>query len=640
VAAADVLDKPSVRPFPEASRPFLRDNALEVDRVRVRLSIRQVVDITRTRLHEHPRLQGLSIFEFAQASNFEVTPGEAEAIEDLIAGLAEPRIFKIAPGENAQFWDDCLNGGYVCVGWDKVGDLRSYADQDEFRQAFQREYSARYNNWKPQISRKGSEVWTLRQLNPGDRVVANRGTAEVLAVGTVVSPAYQWRAERPQYRHTVRVDWDTSVAKRIPEQRSWATTTVAPVSKELFEIIMGQTAPTAPSDPFAVLLASLRKAGLHFSVEIVSNYLLALQTKRFVILTGISGTGKTRLAMAVAGHLSGPDHRVVAAVRPDWTDNRGLLGYLSPITDRYVDTPVLRLLLRAEAEIRAAEQEGRLPQPYFVILDEMNLARVEHYFSDFLSSLESEEPLELHSADQERLGIPRRLKVPSNVFFTGTVNIDETTYMFSPKVLDRAFTIELSTVDLVSHGRTDVENAVSSPLYLTALPSDEFSFGARPGTEDWTAFGEVDGGRLRDVVVDLNKSLAQYNRPYGYRVANEIARFVVLASEQASGDNNASEAALDLAILEKILPKFHGTQRELQHPLRSLLTFAVDGEVTPGTQLERALEDEWEPTSGGGHIQRKAAGNHRLTPRFPRMATKVWRMLVRLRDQGFTSFIE
>ena len=307
------------------------------------------------------------------------------------------------------------------------------------------------------------------------------------------------------------------------------------------------------------LIQSLRDDGLLFSRELVANYILALQTKRFAILTGISGTGKTRIAKALAQHFelkrpvaripddavirevkpahvkfasfvlpvaisnelnietkpnpgTGPtlgvrypggharlrtflaagknpilhfkgDSRkwlqstfevgdqfwlrvqpsetdgpgeleiglpdtdvveqhihnyVVVPVRPDWVDNRGLLGYLNPLTNEYSTTPFLSLLLRARAEEERAAGAGEKPHPFFVILDEMNLARVEHYFSDFLSALESGEDIPLHENEAIESGesesgpqVPRQLKVPGNVLFTGTVNVDETTYMFS-----------------------------------------------------------------------------------------------------------------------------------------------------------------------------------------------------------------
>lgn len=149
------------------------------------------------------------------------------------------------------------------------------------------------------------------------------------------------------------------------------------------------------------------------------------------------------------------DNHTVIPVRPDWVDNRGLLGYLNPLTNEYSTTPFLNLLLRARDEENRAAEAGEKPHPFFVILDEMNLARVEHYFSDFLSALESGEDIPLHEDQAVENGesgsgprVPRKLKVPGNVLFTGTVNVDETTYMFSPKVLDRAFTIEFDRVDL------------------------------------------------------------------------------------------------------------------------------------------------------------------------------------------------
>ena len=118
--------------------------------------------------------------------------------------------------------------------------------------------------------------------------------------------------------------------------------------------------------------------------ERLANYLLALQTKRFVLLCGISGTGKTRLACEVARQFNRAGGRTeVVAVRPDWTDNRGLLGYPNPILGSYVTTPTLRLLLDAAAEVQAAERDGGPPRPFFLILDEMNLARVEHELGRF-----------------------------------------------------------------------------------------------------------------------------------------------------------------------------------------------------------------------------------------------------------------
>jgi 5-methylcytosine-specific restriction enzyme MrcB-like protein len=520
-------------------------------------------------------------------------------------------------------------------------------------------------------------------------------------------------------------------------------------------------------DPLGELRDSLERQGLHFSVELIANYLLALRAKRFVILCGLSGTGKTKLAITIAQHfearvespeiieipegavvveaqpymfehnqitvpkallaqmrlaparegtkggghlnvsypqgrevlsfwrdpdlsnnslfLKGPfrewfkatvksgdsllfraisedpdkpddleisipkteerskllANRCVVAVRPNWTDSREMLGYFNPLTKRYVVQPVLKLLLRARDEMEAASREDRLPYPFFVILDEMNLAHVEQYFSDFLSCLESGEALNLHEqpeiesgANEGEIAVPTTLQIPQNVFFTGTVNVDETTYMFSPKVLDRAFTIELHNVDLEKFGHPK-EHFDSAPgvLRLTTLPT----LGAHrnPDITDWVAFEKLIDGEPRNLIVSLNDLLSTYVLHFGYRVANEIACFVSLAARHTDGSASNVRASLDLAILEKVLPKFHGTQEELDDPLRALFTFACSGSPVATSLSWEDIQDGWrfqkdrlEPTKSG-------LGELRL----PRTAAKIWLMLRRLHQQGFTAFI-
>ncbi len=352
-------------------------------------------------------------------------------------------------------------------------------------------------------------------------------------------------------------------------------------------------------------------------------------------------------------------------MRPDWTDNRGLLGYHNPLTGDYAATPFLRLLLRAHEEEQAARAEDRPPRPFFVVLDEMNLARVEHYFSDFLSAMESGESLELH--DDERIArgetdeatpVPRRLPIPANIFFTGTVNVDETTYLFSPKVLDRAFTLEFNRVDLRTFGTeadfppgangaeqtgglSSADTAPATSFDLVNFPGILRSTG-RPEMTDWDNFGALHDGQLRAQVIDLHELLAAEGRHFGYRVANEIARFVTLAARQAGDDPATLQTALDLAILQKVLPKFHGTQQELGDLLTALFDFAVAGRrralPEPSDQLPlawRLERDRLVPAAVGATVTDAASA-----PALPRTAAKLWGMLKRLRQQGFASFIE
>lgn len=148
------------------------------------------------------------------------------------------RLVKIAPGEKARYWDDCRGGNYVCVGWDEVGNLRNFDSKDDFKTAFKRRCS-----YSP--SWKANELWTLMELRPGDRVIANNGLSKVVGVGTVKKPGYVWMPakKRESFRHTISVQWDktnwgNADYKEIPRQ-PW-NNTVAQVSRKLFESVSGQ----------------------------------------------------------------------------------------------------------------------------------------------------------------------------------------------------------------------------------------------------------------------------------------------------------------------------------------------------------------------------------------------------------------
>jgi len=315
-------------------------------------------------------------------------------------------------------------------------------------------------------------------------------------------------------------------------------------------------------------------------------------------------------------------------VRPDWMDNRGLLGFYNLLTDKYEATPLLKLLLRAASDP---------DRPYFVILDEMNLAKVEYYFSDFLSVMESrlvkdgkteQEAIQLHDREEiiefadssgREYAIPAALRIPENVYFTGTVNVDETTYMFSPKVLDRANTIEFNEVDLESYG-------------MGQFPETGLQFSLEPGVSLDGHFGKVtqatraDYERLSDETKEyLEKAhsiLSAEHLHFGYRVANEIGLYIQNAVELAGSESE--QDALDFQLLQKVMPKFHGSRQKLEKPLLKLLAFCFDD---PGDDLEYSKAvAEYEGRLKDGV--------------FPRTAEKVLRMLKSLGQQGFVSFIE
>ncbi len=369
--------------------------------------------------------------------------------------------------------------------------------------------------------------------------------------------------------------------------------------------------------------------GFFFSREILTRYYLALKTKPFVLLTGISGTGKTKIAQIFAQYICQNEEPEAAAqqiafvsVRPDWVDNKGILGYYNILDEKYHSTKILDLLLRAK---------GNPDKPYFVILDEMNLAKVEHYFSDFLSIMESRtndnpagEAIPLHPCDSANtingMEVPGEIHIPTNVFFTGTVNVDESTYMFSPKVLDRANVIEFNEVNLkeYSGSPTRTENFfLKNPEVVDAFYDRSNSAFCRK--DDYLHYFKQHESN-NEYLQDLAEILQEYNLHFGYRVVNEFGKFINLA--QAELDEFNIEDAVDIQIVQKILTKFHGTRAKLEKPLLNLFSFCYQ-ETLPAS--EELL---------------KKARSYDSAARFPRAAKKIAQMLNQLSIQGYASFIE
>ncbi len=242
-------------------------------------------------LQAEPALYGLTTQELGQFVYHWADPRTA------------PRVVKIAPGERAAHWPECLDKSFICMGWDEVGDLTQYASKEAFRDAFREHYP--YNGNEGQVSRKANELWTLMELEPGDRVIANRGISEVLAIGTVNDAGYGWRPDRPEYRHTLGVEWDTTAARSIDPVKAWRTTTVSKVSGTLFKAITGSqaTPPAVAVDP------------LYREIE------NALARRGQVILYGPPGTGKTYAARRAAVWLlsGGTGERDAASLLGDET---------------------------------------------------------------------------------------------------------------------------------------------------------------------------------------------------------------------------------------------------------------------------------------------------------------------------------
>ncbi len=233
-----------------------------------------------------------------------------EAVESTL-GESLPRpaaptvhYWKIAPGEDADQWKTWREGGFIAIGWNKLGDLTNVT-HDEFKKLAEEKEAS-------------SQVWKFRSIEVGDRVVANDGFFRVLGIGTVTGP-YRYVPNTP-HAHQLPVRWDDT-RERMVEMRGWRGTLIR-LNQETFKQIEAATVAEAGAGAtggkaivssesetevgpeggldFDGILAQLASLQLSFSAELVASYLLALQTKRFVLLSGISGTGKTRLAQEIA----------------------------------------------------------------------------------------------------------------------------------------------------------------------------------------------------------------------------------------------------------------------------------------------------------------------------------------------------
>jgi len=383
------------------------------------------------------------------------------------------------------------------------------------------------------------------------------------------------------------------------------------------------------------------------------NLAVALCTKPFVILTGQSGTGKTKAAIEIACSFDYgsnlPDRLKRSRTRPatclafvpveaDWTDQRGLLGYRNPFgplrhtetgetTLTYEVTEAMKLMLRAMHPDYRRE-------PHFLVLDEMNLAHVERYFSSFLALMEADRsvqatvrfelippgnlqlvadvlreegtcPMEVEAAEKllaQRRGLP----FPPNLVIIGTVNVDETTYMFSPKVLDRAFVIELGTMNPQAYiqgtasGEETIAHADLSKLLVKNIERRAHrSWEHKKPAElvrDSARGAGIPEAEITDLIETVQltlsgtfKLLDPVGFGFGFRIINEVFQYLAvwlqaqaLSTEEDTLRQENWYKALDSAITMKVLPKIHGSRRQLGDSMKALGAF-FKGRGAPDT---------------------------------------------------------
>lgn len=358
----------------------------------------------------------------------------------------------------------------------------------------------------------------------------------------------------------------------------------------------------------------IKLSGLIFSQTILTRFIASLLTKPFVILTGLSGSGKTKLAQAFVQWICKSESQYkIIPVGADWTNREPLLGYPNALKpEEYVkpDSGVLDLIIQANEEPEL---------PFFLILDEMNLSHVERYFADFLSVMESKEEIPLFAEGTVENGVPSKLKIPDNLFMIGTVNIDETTNMFSPKVLDRANTIEFRvTQDEMKNFLGNMREIKMYELFGKGSTMSK-SFLDMALNKSFTT---TDSDAINSTLVKFFGELKRTGAEFGYRSASEILRLI---HQINSLDNTVStNGKIDIAIMQKLLPKLHGSRRKLSPVLETLGGFCL-------SEKSNIIKEVFEKENFD-YTQDKVI--------YPLSLEKIARMYRGAIDNGYASFAE
>ena len=276
------------------------------------------------------------------------------------------------------------------------------------------------------------------------------------------------------------------------------------------------------------------KLGLYYKIDMVRLFVSAIASTRLVILQGISGTGKTSLAYAWGKFLK--NDSTIASVQPSWRDRTELFGYFNEFTKKFNETDVLKKMYEA----------GYNDKVYITVLDEMNIARVEYYFAEMLSILEmpsrDEWIIELVSSewpnDPKRL-IDGKLKIPGNMWYVGTINNDDSTFMVTDKVYDRAMPIDINDKGEVFKAEvTDAMDINSS--YLESL--------FKKAKEENPIHKE-----LLDKIEEMdNYVIAHFRIAFGNRIVKHMKDFVPVYVACGGKETDA----IDYFIARKILRKF------------------------------------------------------------------------------------
>jgi len=369
-----------------------------------------------------------------------------------------------------------------------------------------------------------------------------------------------------------------AIAKAVSEKRAGSSTPEYRFGHLLVKRQVPVAAlPVAGSKRASDLLTRLQlkmdSEGYVVSVAQLANFYLAMMTSPLVILSGISGTGKSLLPRKFAQHTKSGFKPV--PVQPQWSDNSDLFGYVPTLSpEKFIKGHLIDSL------IEALDNPEKL---MIALLDEMNLAPVEHYFSDFLSVAETRRrnggviqtdalPIELpYSTDgqEDKYKRLRNIGLPHNLRVIGTANMDESTHSFSPKVLDRAFAIEFDDPDLTAFA-TAVNGSDEDFSELAKLIGDQ----RNPiSVQEARATNQELFDQVAQMLQEIQDILAPSGIKFGYRTRDSILLYLHFWRQLGLEDIVNASAALDFCLLQKVLPKILGSGDTLADALTKLKTW-------------------------------------------------------------------
>lgn len=357
-------------------------------------------------------------------------------------------------------------------------------------------------------------------------------------------------------------------------------------------------------EPFDLRKAheQIRQMGYRISADDLLNVLLALETRPFVIFSGPSGAGKTTLTRIIA-ELFGWTHYMVA-VSPAWADPTDLLGFISPLSHQRVAGALDGLLRKKESYA-------------LLCLDEFNVAKVEHYFSDFISAMDGGADGSLWGPipSLQRLSEEQHeeLRLPASLRVVATMNFDDSVQSITPRVLDRANVMEFEVLSVDAL-------VMEESLDWTSLATTNAQW-------SWKERNNLMAPKVSEVIRGIWPVLHRSRGQFTHRVAHEMHRYIMLglpfASDLDRDDDKQLEALLDRQIVQRILPKFHGTtaSRDMDALIRVLSSLRGNAsDSVSGVDRLRVLSEfcNW--------------------GRFPKTIEKIEQLLTSYTEDGYASF--